>query len=130
MKVVIMTLVLLSMGLSVPAQKAKKPLKATLTAHSVTLTWGVSTVPTGAPPVTGYNVYRGTVPGGEGSTPLASPGNVLTFVDSTVTAGGNFCYQVTGVSTGGESGKSNEVCLTIPNIVAPNPPTNLAGTVQ
>jgi hypothetical protein len=50
--------------------------------HSVSLSWTASTT-TG---VVGYNVYRARVAAGQYAQ-VGSPGNGLTYTDSTVTAG-------------------------------------------
>jgi fibronectin type 3 domain-containing protein len=107
----------------------KKNLKVTATAHSVTLNWTQSTVPAGAPAVTSNNVYRGATSGSE--TALSSSvGAIVTYTDTTVTAGSSYCYEVTAVNSAGESPKSNEVCVQIPNQVAPNAPTGLQAAAQ
>jgi hypothetical protein len=124
----VLALTLIAIG--VQGQK----LKATATAHSATLNWTQGTVPGNcvpACPVTGNNVYRAASPGAEGTTPyavLSSP--VTTFTDTAVTGGLTYYYMVTAVNSGGESGKSNEASVTIPNAVAPNPPTGLTGVAQ
>lgn len=114
----------------------------TATPHSVTLSWTPSTVPTGAPAVSSITVYRGNTAGGEtllqnvqvGALPACPAGvpagNTQCFVDSTVTAGLTYFYQVSSSNSAGESGKSAEVSVTIPNNVAPNAPTNLTGVAQ
>jgi fibronectin type 3 domain-containing protein len=107
-------------------QRAVTTKAATTVTHDVILTWVASTVPTGAPAVNGYNVYRGTTSGGE--TLLAAIGNVTTYTDSSVAANTTYFYVVTATSTAGESGKSNEVSVGIPNTVPPNAPTGLAIT--
>ena len=97
------------------------------TVPAVQLTWNASTLPAGAPAVTGYNVLRGTAAGGE--TALANPGLVLTYTDSTVVAGTTYYYTVTATNSAATSGPSNEASILVPNNVAPNPPTGLAATV-
>jgi len=63
---------------------------------------------------TGYNIYRGTSSGGEGSTPIASgvtsTAGAITasFTDSSVTNGTTYYYKVTSVNSNGESAKSSE----------------------
>jgi fibronectin type 3 domain-containing protein len=108
------------------------------TTHQVVLTWTASTVPTGAPPVTQYNILRGSTSGGEGSTPIGTS-TTPTYTDTTVVAGSTYFYAVTAQNqcNGAApiapcvSAKSNEVGpLVIPNNVAPNAPTNLTGTAQ
>ena len=117
-------------------QKQHGQLTAKATSHSVTLNWTASTVPTGAPPVTGYNVKRGTATGAD--TQLAAAGVAITFADTTVVAGTTYFYEVTALNqcngpspaAACESGPSNEISVTVPNNVAPNPPGNLTGTPQ
>ena len=79
--------------------------------HSVVLTWSAS--PTGG--VT-YNVFRGTSPGGEGTTPInTAPITTLTFTDTNVTPGTTYYYTVEAVDSGGSSDPSNEATAVIPN---------------
>jgi predicted alpha-1,2-mannosidase len=73
---------------------------------AVTLTWAVS------PGATSYNVYRGTLPGGEGSTPIASGVTTTSFMDNGLTNGTTYYYFVTAVNDQGESGPSREVSAT------------------
>jgi hypothetical protein len=63
--------------------------------------------------VTGYYIYRGTVPGGESTTPLnSSPVTDTTFRDTTVAPFTTYFYTVKAVSDGGMSGPSNEANAT------------------
>ena len=80
--------------------------------HDVVLTWSASPSTT----VMGYNVYRGTTAGGESYTPLNStPINGTTYVDADVTAGTEYFYVLTSVTSGAvESGRSNETSVTVP----------------
>jgi len=81
--------------------------------HDVILTWTAS-VTSG---VAGYNVYRGTTPGGESSTPLNStPINGTTYTDENVTAGASYYYVVTAVASNNvtQSADSNETSATVP----------------
>jgi len=79
--------------------------------HSVVLTWSAS--PTGG--VT-YNVFRGTSPGSEGTTPInTAPITALTFTDTNVTPGTTYYYTVEAVDAGGSSDPSNEASAAIPN---------------
>ncbi|MGO8671232.1 MAG: choice-of-anchor tandem repeat GloVer-containing protein [Capsulimonadaceae bacterium] len=69
---------------------------------------------------TSYNVYRGTASGGEGAvairTGIASP----TWIDTGLTNGSTYFYQVTAVDAVGEGGRSNEAQATpIPGNGAP-----------
>jgi uncharacterized protein (DUF1800 family)/fibronectin type 3 domain-containing protein len=54
-----------------------------------------------------YNVYRGTAPGAQGSTPLYTGVTGLALVD-TITNGPTYYYKVTARNVGGESPRSME----------------------
>lgn len=56
---------------------------------------------------TGYNIYRGTSSGGEGSTPM-SAASTNSFVDYGLTAGSTYYYKVAAVGPGGTSAISPE----------------------
>ncbi|HSZ30498.1 MAG TPA: fibronectin type III domain-containing protein, partial [Pseudonocardiaceae bacterium] len=85
------------------------PLSATSGNHSVQLSW--SAPADGGLPVTGYNIYRGTVSGGE--TYFDSvPASATSYTDDTVTGGITYYYQVTATNLLGESQPSNEVSVT------------------
>lgn len=71
--------------------------------NSVNLNWSAST---GA---SSYNIYRGTVAGGEASTPVASHVTGVSFADTGLTAGQTYYYVVTAVDGGGEGPRSTEV---------------------
>jgi fibronectin type 3 domain-containing protein len=72
----------------------------------VTLRWSQSTTPG----VTQNNIYRRTSSGSYLSTPTATISAATSYVDTKLTSGSTYCYQVTAVSSGGESAKSSEVC--------------------
>ena len=79
--------------------------------HSVALTWNAS--PTSG--ISGYNVFRGTASGAEGTTPLNSPPvSGLTYTDTAVSSGQTYFYVVTAVDSGGNSPPSNEIPASIP----------------
>jgi hypothetical protein len=59
-----------------------------------------------------YNVYRGTSPGGEESTPIATGVTDTTFTDTGLTDGTTYFYLVTAVNAQGESIPSNEGAAT------------------
>lgn len=122
---------LLCLALAAYAQQAhKKPtLVAKVSGHQVALAWMQGTVPVGAPAVTGNNVYRGATTGTE-TLLTALVGASVAYTDGTATAGSSYCYETTAVNSAGESGKSNEVCVSIPNLVPPNAPTGLTATAQ
>lgn len=67
----------------------------------ILLQWGFESA------ATSYRVYRGTAPGGEGATPLASVTSP-TYTDSAVTSGATYYYQFTAVNAGGESARTGE----------------------
>jgi subtilase family serine protease len=73
---------------------------------SVALKWNAST---GA---SSYNVYRGTAPGGEGTTPMVSGITSTSYTDSTVTNGVTYYYKVSATNSIGTSGLSNEASAT------------------
>jgi hypothetical protein len=52
-------------------------------------------------------VYRGTTPGGEGATPLASTTSP-TYTDSAVTSGVTYYYQFTALNGTAESARTTE----------------------
>lgn len=75
--------------------------------HFINLTWTASTS-TG---VTGYNIYRGTAPGAESSTPLNTGGPVTgtTFADTTTVSGTTYYYVIKSTNGFTESGPSTEI---------------------
>ena len=83
-------------------------LKLTIVGGKVNLSWNASAA------AFAYNVYRGTSPGGEAAIPIASPPGT-SFIDSNVTTGTIYYYQVTAlVSEVGQSPRSNEVFAAVP----------------
>jgi hypothetical protein len=94
-------------------------LAATAGERQVTLTW-TGKIQTG----TTFNIYRGTSPGGEGATPIATGLTTTSFTNTGLTDGVTYYYQVTSVTGGVESGRSSEVSAT--PILAP--PANLGAT--
>lgn len=97
--------------------------------HSVTLTWVPSAVDATHDAPTSYNVLRGLSSGAESTTPIgtvaASTCNstACTYVDSTVTAGTTYFYEVTASNGTATSGPSKEVSVTVPSF-----PPNIPGT--
>jgi fibronectin type 3 domain-containing protein len=73
--------------------------------NTVGLSWNTSA---GA---TGYSVYRGTSPGGESATAIASP-TTNSFTDTTVTNGTTYYYKVAARNATGTSPLSAEVSAT------------------
>jgi hypothetical protein len=91
------------------AASAPRSLSASAGNSQVTLSWSAPTSDGGSV-MTGYRVYRGTTAGQE--TLFAALGNVLTYVDSAVSNGQTYYYQVTANNAAGESPKSNEATAT------------------
>ncbi len=113
--------------LSVPPPSPTLPTAPSLTSAtpgnaSVGLAWTAPSSDGGAT-ITGYEVYRGTSPGGESGTPIASLGNVLTYNDSPVTNGTTYYYKVAAVNSQGTGPQSNERSAT------PVPPVT-TGTIS
>jgi len=76
-----------------------------------------------------YNVYRGTSPGTEDPTPIATGllgGPYSAYIDSTVSNGTTYYYTVAGVNSVAVSAQSAEVSAT--PLDAPAAPTNLSAT--
>jgi subtilase family serine protease len=88
---------------TVPAPASPTNLKVTSTTTSLTLSW---TAPSG--PVSSYNIYRGTAPGAEGTTPYATHVGASPWTDPATAPNVTYYYQVTAVNTGGEGSRSNE----------------------
>jgi fibronectin type 3 domain-containing protein len=89
-----------------------KGFKATARVGQINLSWTASS---GAK---SYSVYRGTSPGGEGTTPLALNITGASYLDASVTAGTKYFYKVAAVNTGGTSALSTEASAT-PKPAAP-----------
>jgi beta-glucanase (GH16 family) len=85
---------------SIPA--APTGVTATGQSNQVALAW---TAVSGA---TAYNVYRGTSPGAEGSTPVAVQVTGTSYSDPGLGNGNTFYYKVTAVNGAGESPMSAE----------------------
>jgi len=97
----------------------------------VTLNW------TGVTGATSYNIYRGTMAGGESTTPIATDVAAVSYVDSTVTNGQIYYYTVKAVNSIGTSDPSNEASATPESsyplftataTASPNPATQNAST--
>jgi hypothetical protein len=99
-------------GFAVVASATTVPAAPVLTPTSglvsVALSW---TVPAdGGSPISGYRIYRGTTPGGEALLTTVTIGT--TYLDTAVTSGVTYYYQVTAVNGDGESVRSVEVSAT------------------
>lgn len=86
----------------------------------VSLSW---TATTGA---TSYNVYRGTSSGGE--TLLVSGVTAVSYIDTNVTNGTEYYYQLAAVNSAGTSGKTGEWSATPQSTSAPSAPAGLSAT--
>jgi hypothetical protein len=94
-------------------------LAATGSSGQVALTWAAAS---GA---TGYDVYRGTVSGGESTTPIATNVSGTTYNDSAVTNGVAYFYEVEGVNSAGAGAPSNQATATpTAGSGGPPPPPN------
>jgi cytochrome c biogenesis protein CcdA/fibronectin type 3 domain-containing protein len=78
---------------------------------NVVLTWSTP-ADNGGAAITGYKVYRGTSSGGQGITPIATLGNVLTYTNTGLTNGATYYYKVSAVNSKGEGVSCIEVSAT------------------
>jgi hypothetical protein len=78
--------------------------------HSVNLNWNPSTSQ-----VTGYNVYRGSTPGGPYAKLNSTPDPNTAYSDGTVASAHTYYYVTTAVNSSGvESSYSNQVQVAVP----------------
>ncbi len=108
-----------------PATVPSSPQSLVATAGNaqVTLAW-TAPISDGGSSITNYRIYRGTTPGGE--TLLTTIGNVLTYLDSSVTNGQIYYYQVSAVNGVGEGPQSIESSATPMDV--PSAPRDLAAS--
>ena len=117
-------------GSATTITSAPSGVTATAGSSGIVLNW---TAPTGA--VT-YDVYRGTAPGAENWTPIATGITGTTYTDSAVTSGTKYYYIVTAINGNvvtdpgapNESADSAEVSATAVATAVPAP-SNLTATV-
>ncbi|MGH3172449.1 MAG: fibronectin type III domain-containing protein [Streptosporangiaceae bacterium] len=99
-------------GASSPvAPSAPQSLAATAGSGSVSLTW-TPPASNGGAAISGYNIYRGTSPGGEASTPVASNVTTTSLTDTGLANGTTYYYKVAAVNAAGTSAQSSEVSAT------------------
>ena len=109
------------------APSAPQSLAASAGSLTVRLSWSAPSS-NGGSPVTGYNVYRGTSPGGEGSTPVATNVTTTSFTDTGRTNGTTYYYYtVAAVNAVGTSPRSGEASAT-PQAAVPSAPTGLVAS--
>jgi type II secretory pathway pseudopilin PulG/sugar lactone lactonase YvrE len=98
----------MSVVLAPIAPSAPQSLSATNGNQQVTLNWLVPT-DNGGSAVTNYEIYRSTSSGGEGSTPIAEVGNVLTYTNTGLTNDTTYYYKVAAKNSVGIGSQSNEI---------------------
>jgi len=104
-----------------PQPAAPTGLTATAGNTQITLAWTASA---GA---ASYNIYRGTAPGAESATPIATGITSTSYVNNGLINGSAYYYVVAAVNGGSVSTKSNEA-WTKPQPPVPAAPKNLATT--
>jgi len=91
---------------------APQNLVATAGNAQVSLLW-TAPASNGGSPITGYNIYRSTTSGKEGTTPIASVGSSITsYPDTSVTNSQQYFYTISAVNSVGSSPASNEISAT------------------
>ncbi len=105
-----------------PTAPGTPVLTATPGNGTVSLSW---TAPgPGSKPITGYNIYRSTTPGGEGPVPIATVGNVTSYPDLNLANGQPYYYQVSAMNAEPLTGPlSNEATATPVAAQPPGAPT-------
>jgi len=93
----------------------------------ITLSWSAP-LNNGGATITKYNIYRGTTSGTETFITFVG-GGVLTHVDTGLTNGQLYYYEVSATNSYGEGSKSNEASAT-PTAIVPGAPTSLAATAS
>jgi len=111
---------------AVTAPSAPQGLTATGGNGSAQLSW-TAPASNGGANITGYNVYRGTSAGGEGSTPVAAGVTTTSFTDTTLTNGTTYYYTVAAVNSAGTSPPSGEASAT-PKATVPTAPLGLTAS--
>jgi titin len=108
------------------APSAPQGLAATGGNGSVKLSWSAPSTDGGSP-VTGYDVYRGTSPGGESATPVATNVAGASYTDASAVNGTAYYYTVAAVNAVGVSPQSNEASAT-PQPTLASAPSGLAAS--
>jgi fibronectin type 3 domain-containing protein len=113
-------------GVQATVPSAPQGLAATGGNASVKLTW-TAPASNGGSAITGYNIYRGTTPGGESATPVAAGVAGTSFTDPTASNGTTYYYIVAAVNAIGTSAPSGEASAT-PNATVPSAPSGLVAS--
>ncbi|MDD1770608.1 MAG: fibronectin type III domain-containing protein [Methanomassiliicoccales archaeon] len=93
--------------------------------RSITVTWSAPSDNGGAS-ITSYRLYRSTTSGGEGGTPYATLGSVLSYVDQGLGNGATYYYKVSAVNSVGEGQLSTETAATTKSL--PGQPSSVGAT--
>jgi fibronectin type 3 domain-containing protein/type II secretory pathway pseudopilin PulG len=100
-------------------------LTADPSSNQVALSWNQVTT-NGGNPVTGYDLYRSTIAGAQG-TLLATAGSASTsYTDTTVSNGTTYYFELTAITSAGQSVPSNQASATPATV--PTPPQNALAT--
>ena len=105
---------------------APRSLVATSGNDSASLSWSAP-ASNGGSPVTGYDVYRGTSPGTESATPLATNVSASSYTDASALNGTTYYYTVAAINAVGISPQSNEASAT-PQASVPSAPLGLVAS--
>jgi hypothetical protein len=76
----------------------------------------------------GFQIWRRTDPGGTYAQIASRASNATSYVDTTVTVGVRYCYQVRAYNDAGDSAPSNEACATAANATLYSVAVTKAGT--
>jgi fibronectin type 3 domain-containing protein len=110
------------------APSSPQGLTATAGNGSVQLSWAAPASDGGAA-ISGYNIYRGAIAGGEGATPIATNVATTSFTDATVVNATAYFYKVGAVNSVGVSPLSIEASATPQaTTTAPSAPQGLNAT--
>ncbi len=105
-----------------PVPGAPQDLVATAGGGSAKLTWDAPASPGGSP-VTGYDLYQGTSPGGEGGIPVSLPAGSTAYTVTGLTSTVPYYFYVAAINGSGTGLGSNEASA-VPT-GAPGAPTGL-----
>ena len=95
--------ILLTVGPNIPPPAAPQAVAGDLASGATMVSWQNNDIS-----ITGFNIFRGTTPGGEGTTPYVSGFTGTNFMDTNVTNGVTYYYKVNAVNYSGTSPMSTE----------------------